>query len=133
MSEPLTQKQPVSALIIACIDDPFVPIDGGTVKDIWSRAEIQRPSVRLSVEKYAALMNCSLRPVTKQLGEDVLQLTYGSGRENSEVVFYTIADAGHVYPGGPRLLSERIAGKPTDALNATDVIWEFFKSRQCQL
>jgi poly(3-hydroxybutyrate) depolymerase len=33
-----------------------------------------------------------------------------------------------VWPGGRNLLPERIVGKSSDKLNATDVIWEFFKA-----
>lgn len=128
VAELLVQSHPVSALFIACADDPLVPIDGGPVKDIWSRAEIDRPSVRLSVARYAALIGCSVNPIHEQLTQNVSRLTYSDGDNMSRVVFYIIADAGHVYPGGPQVLSERIVGKPTDALNATDTIWQFFQN-----
>ena len=128
VSEPWHQTRSIPALLIACLEDPLVPVDGGAVKDIWSRAEIMRPSVRISVEQYASFSGCSPRPTVRQINPDVSQLTYGPGKDGCMVEFYTVADAGHAYPGGPRLLSERIAGKATDALNATDVIWEFFKT-----
>jgi polyhydroxybutyrate depolymerase len=35
---------------------------------------------------------------------------------------------GHVWPGGINRLPERLVGKPSDKLNATDVIWDFFKT-----
>ncbi|HEY9684567.1 MAG TPA: hypothetical protein V6C86_23500 [Oculatellaceae cyanobacterium] len=131
LPEPWQQERPVPAVIIACLDDPLVPIDGGPVRDIWSRAEIFRPSVMQSVEKYAALVGCSDPPTSKQINEQVLLQSYSStsppfNDKKTRVDFYSVSGAGHAYPGGPRLLSERIAGKPTDALRATDVIWRFF-------
>ena len=35
---------------------------------------------------------------------------------------------GHIWPGGKNRLPEKWVGKPSDSLNATDVIWEFFKA-----
>jgi polyhydroxybutyrate depolymerase len=40
------------------------------------------------------------------------------------VELVTIADGGHSWPGGRRLL--RALDPPSDALRATHVIWEFF-------
>jgi polyhydroxybutyrate depolymerase len=123
--EPWAQSRPVSAIVINCLDDPFIPLDGGPVKDIWSRAEIQRPSVIAAIEKYAEMLNCKLQR-EEFISPDVKLRAYRSQAEKCRVDFYTIANAGHAYPGGPHLLSERIAGKPTDAMDATAVIWKFF-------
>ncbi len=46
--------------------------------------------------------------------------------KGSEVVFYTIEDAGHTWPGGFSLLPRWLVGKTTNKIKATDVIWEFF-------
>ena len=119
----------VPAIVIACLNDPLIPIDGGIVKDIWSRQERNRPSVREVVKQYAALCGCSPEPSSTQEDDGVTKIVYGPGKNGAEVVFYTIADAGHSYPGGREFLSERIVGKPTDKLKATHEIWEFFKTR----
>jgi len=52
---------------------------------------------------------------------------YTACHENAEVVFYTVAGMGHFWPGGKSHLPERVIGKSSDAINATDVIWEFFQ------
>jgi polyhydroxybutyrate depolymerase len=123
--QPWTQERAVPAIVINCLDDPFIPIDGGPVKDIWSRAEIQRPSVIDTVGRYAEMMNCTLQR-EECISTEVKLRAYRSAETNASVDFYTIANAGHAYPGGPHLLSERIAGKPTDAMDATAVIWKYF-------
>jgi polyhydroxybutyrate depolymerase len=127
VQDPKPEKA-VPAIVIACLKDPLIPIDGGIVKDIWSRQERNRPSVREVVKQYAVLCGCQQEPSSSDEQGGVTKIVYGPGQNGTEVVFYTIADAGHSYPGGRELLSERIVGKPTDKLNATDVIWDFFQS-----
>jgi polyhydroxybutyrate depolymerase len=34
---------------------------------------------------------------------------------------------GHHWPGGRAQLNPRTAGPPSDAVNATEMIWEFFR------
>jgi polyhydroxybutyrate depolymerase len=43
-------------------------------------------------------------------------------------VEYFIDDMGHVWPGGVNRLPERLVGKSSNKINATDVIWNFFKA-----
>jgi polyhydroxybutyrate depolymerase len=112
----------VPALVIACEDDPMIPIDGGMVKDIWSKEARNRPSLRAIVKNYAQACGCSDEPVVLTAGSGVTHFFY-----QPYVHFYTIAEAGHTYPGGAETLSERLFGKRTDKLNATDLLWDFFK------
>jgi polyhydroxybutyrate depolymerase len=43
------------------------------------------------------------------------------------VVFYSLKDHGHTWPGGKNLLPEQISGKNVTKLNANDIIWDFFE------
>ena len=115
----------VPALVIACEDDPMIPIDGGVVKDIWSKEARNRPSLRAIVKNYAVACGCSEDPIKLAAGSGVSHFVY-----LPHVHFYTIAEAGHTYPGGAESLSERLFGKRTDKLNATDLLWEFFESKR---
>lgn len=115
----------VPALVIACEDDPMIPIDGGMVKDIWSKEARNRPSLRAIVKNYAEACGCAAEPVTVSAADGVTHLFYPPC-----VHFYTIAEAGHTYPGGTETLSERLFGKRTDKLNATDLVWDFFHSQR---
>ncbi|MDP7033340.1 MAG: hypothetical protein QF752_02490 [Planctomycetota bacterium] len=47
----------------------------------------------------------------------------------TEVLFYPVKGMGHVWPDGKNFLPERLVGKPSDRLLATDVIWRFFQKR----
>ena len=127
LPDPQPEKE-VPAIVIACLDDPLIPIDGGIVKDIWSREDRKRPSVRLVVKQYAVLCGCPEEPASTSAHDGVTKLVYGPGKNGARVIFYTIAGAGHTYPGGHEFLSQRIVGKPTNKLNATDEIWNFFQA-----
>jgi len=50
---------------------------------------------------------------------------YAGCSQGAEVVFYTIEDGGHTWPGG-NPLPERITGKTSQEIDATQLMWEFF-------
>ena len=60
--------------------------------------------------------------------DGVERISFSDCHDGVEVVEYFIDDMGHVWPGGINRLPARLVGKPSDKLNATDVIWSFFKS-----
>jgi polyhydroxybutyrate depolymerase len=47
------------------------------------------------------------------------------GPDDVEVIWYTVGDGGHTWPGGIPL-PEVITGPTSDAIDATRVMWEFF-------
>jgi polyhydroxybutyrate depolymerase len=65
---------------------------------------------------------CVSTPTTFSQGE-VTGETWGNCEAGAEVVLYTIAGKGHSWPG-----SAMPAQITTRDINATDVIWDFFKS-----
>jgi polyhydroxybutyrate depolymerase len=50
---------------------------------------------------------------------------YNRGINNSEIIQYLIFDHGHAWPGGRK--PRKKADTPSKAVNATDVMWEFFE------
>jgi len=116
---------PVPLLYIIGSGDPLVPLDGGRVKLPWGKVE-QRPPARESVETWVEMLDCPRRGKSVGDREGVKIKTYGPGKSGSEVVFYVVEDMGHSWPGGKRLLPERIVGKTSNRIRANDVIWEFF-------
>ena len=49
--------------------------------------------------------------------DDVKSLAYGPCNKRSELVFYSIDDMGHTWPGGRNRLPERLVGKSSDSIN----------------
>ena len=117
---------PVPLLYIIGRDDPLNPIGGGKVKLPWEITQ-DRPPVEDSLKEWERMLGCGPEVKTAR-GNGVLEITYDHCAKGGEVVYYTVAGLGHVWPGGQNQLPEKWVGKPSDKLNATDVIWEFFKT-----
>ena len=49
--------------------------------------------------------------------------------EDAQVVYITVDGMGHTWAGGRSLLPERMVGKSSNSISATDVIWEFFRDQ----
>ncbi len=58
-------------------------------------------------------------------GTEIEKYVYSCGE--AEVVLYKVIGGGHTWPGGQQYLAERIIGKTSRDINATEEIWEFFK------
>ncbi len=68
---------------------------------------------------------CKGGPTNTRISPSVRRLAYTNCAENADVILYTIEGGGHTWPGGKHL-AEWIAGRTTDEINASTVIWEFF-------
>lgn len=53
---------------------------------------------------------------------------YGPGKENAEVILWTLQGAGHTWPGGTRTLPQFVVGDVNHDICASELIWEFFKA-----
>jgi len=117
---------PVALLYIIGRDDPLNPIQGGEVKLPWGSTQTQ-PPVEDSLKEWERMLGCGPEVQTAR-GNGVLEITYDHCAKGSEVAYYMVTGLGHVWPGRRSQLPEKWVGKPSDSLNATDVIWEFFKT-----
>ncbi len=117
---------PVPLLYIIGRDDPLNPIEGGEVKLPWG-STLTQPPVEDSLKEWERMLGCGPEVQTAS-GNGVREITYDHCAKGGEVVYYRVRGLGHVWPGGQNRLPEKWVGKPSDSLNATDVIWEFFKT-----
>jgi len=58
----------------------------------------------------------------------VERLRRGGDRDGAEIVFYSIADGGHTWPGSSIVLTQPWAGKTSQDIKATQLIWKFFNA-----
>jgi polyhydroxybutyrate depolymerase len=119
-------KYPVPLLFIIGTEDPLNPIDGGNVKLPWEKTEYH-PPVEDTLKEWERMLGCGPQVQTAR-GNGVREITYDQCAKGGEVVYYAVHGLGHIWPGGKSMLPEKWVGKPSDNLNATDVIWVFFKA-----
>ena len=104
--------------------DPLNPLEGGEVETPWGHSEYH-PPVRRSVERWASAAGCgACTDRTDDAG--VAWTECGEGARIAAARLAVVPGLGHVWPGGPRLLPERVVGKASRLLMGTEVIWDFF-------
>jgi polyhydroxybutyrate depolymerase len=128
------ENRPVSVLAINNMNDPVVPFEGG---EIYTHFRVKLGKVLStdnSVYFWVKRNGCSPEPSLKELddrdpndGTRVSVKTYQNGSEGTEVILYAIEGGGHTWPGGFQYLPERIIGKTSREIDASEIIWSFFK------
>jgi polyhydroxybutyrate depolymerase len=115
--------RPVPTLYLVGSADPLIPLRGGLVRSPWSHRLIPRPPVNQSMDRWAGALGCRLIPETSSLSPAVRVDIYPG-----PVAFraITVEGLGHHWPGGKGQLNPRLAGAPSNAINATEVVWGFF-------
>lgn len=117
--------RPVSLLFMAGTADPIVPPAGGLVHSPWGKDHLL-PPVRDTVVQWADWLEISAPPRVSMISERVQVEEFGPGALGATVRFITIEGAGHVWPGGPSVLNEKISGPQTTRFDATAAMVEFF-------
>jgi len=133
-----SQSNPVSVLAINGDADPLMPYNGGEVTGPFGKRKFGMVlSVHESVMFWVKNNGCSPDPIITDVtdkdpndGARVQKQQFTNGRNNSEVILYTIRNGGHTWPGGYQYLGEWIVGRTCRDLNATEVIWEFFERQE---
>jgi polyhydroxybutyrate depolymerase len=124
-----SKKRPVSVLHIHGTEDTLSRYDHPAGRRPLIAAAFG--SVGDSVEAWAEADGCPEKPTSIDLPrkvEDGLTIrrdTYGPGKDDAEVVLYTIVGGGHVWPGWDP--PGQFLGKSPADLKASELIWEFFQ------
>ena len=118
---------PVPLLFIVGTDDPLNPLAGGNVKLPWGNTQYH-PPIEDSLKEWERMLGCGPQVTTTSVRNGVDEVAYDQCAKGGEVVYYTVKGLGHIWPGGKNRLPEKWVGKPSNDLNATDIIWDFFKA-----
>ena len=119
-------RSPVSALMINGVLDESVPYrggpSGGRGRQAWDGTPT-KPAVD-QARFWADANGCRSTLRTEDRGA----YTVGSHEcpPNVAVEIYSVKDNGHAWPGGKS--GSRLGDTPSTSLNATDIIWSFFRS-----
>ncbi len=127
--------KPMSVIYFLGMSDPLVPFRGGPIhyKSFHDRGSVM--SAADSTQFWVKGNRCNEAPRTLELpdldpndGTRVKYAQFSGGRGGSEVVVYGIEGGGHTWPGGRQYASEGTVGKTSRDINASEIIWEFFKN-----
>lgn len=122
-------SRPVSVLDAHGTADPVVPFKGG---DVRGRGGISHAiSASSLVDKWRVADGCQGEPsaqVLPDVGDGTVVQRFASTicAAGTEVVFYRIDNGGHTWPGGKQYLPKVVIGPTTRALDASQVIAQFF-------
>ena len=117
---------PVSALMINGLLDKSVPSEGGPPGGHFTSAWDGTPT-QPALEQaafWAKADGCSGDPT--RIDQRRYALTQYHCPAGRAVELYLLKDNGHAWPGGQK--GSRLGDEPSTALNATDLIWAFFKA-----
>lgn len=113
-----TPSRPVPVMHFHGTLDPLVPYDG--VDD----AQRKFPSVEGTIDGWAKRDGCTDAPRKTVERDDVTCTTRDTCVGGAEVTLCTVTGGGHTWPGAIPIPA---MGHTTQAIRATDAMWEFFR------
>jgi polyhydroxybutyrate depolymerase len=137
-----TECKPARMIPLAIMngtDDPMMPWLGGDIRVLGTRrGEVL--SAQDTFERWASIGDCALPNTHMKFDRDAKKTKTNSLDQGtvithvardctnfSELRLYEIIGGGHTWPGGYQYLSERIVGRVSHELNASNEIWKFFR------
>jgi polyhydroxybutyrate depolymerase len=123
----------------ACADDRPVPmINFHGTADLapyhggksWVAPQLM-PSQPVWTANWARRNRCGPTPIESRIAADVTRTEYTECAGNATAVLYTIEGGGHTWPGGGQL-PEWFVGPTTHTIDASSVMWDFFKQHPLQ-
>lgn len=114
----------IPVIVMHGSSDPIVPIAGGSLNS--GRGSVL--STLDAVKYWAGINGVSTSPSstttinTTSDGTTITHYAYGS-----QIQFYQVNDGGHTWPGGLQYLRPAVIGLVSKDIDASQVIWDFFK------
>jgi polyhydroxybutyrate depolymerase len=128
-------KSPRPMFFLTGDADPLNPLAGGEAPSPFGGAPKQKPPIQKSIDAWVTLLGLDpAKPTMIRDDDNVRALRYAdeAGDASREVVFYVVNGLGHEWPGRPRVLPRRMTGGASNAVDATALVWEFFKNHPRQ-
>ena len=125
---PCNPSREVSVIHFHGTDDQHLPYDGGVGAE--SLAGVNFVSVQDSLAVWASIDGCDSQPRISSVDEIQNQVWEGCAGYSS-VELYTIIGGKHAWPGsdGPGWVG---GDEPTQAISASEIIWQFFEAHPKQ-
>lgn len=118
-----TDPHPVPMIAFHGTDDPVTPYNGG----VSSVSDRLFPNVPIWSVNWARRNGCRPDAIETVAAADVVRREYSGCTNDASVVLYTIRGGGHTWPGGEPL-PEWFAGRTTSTIDASELMWAFFRA-----
>lgn len=128
--------RPIAVMQFAGIADKISPYSGGKPpQDAAFKADIK--PVKQTVKAWADFNGCQAEPAEEKRVGNAVMRRYAPCQAGAEVVFWTLEDGGHTWPGGRvtpnvEILGLGVLGEVNTDINASDLMWDFFKKHSLQ-
>lgn len=125
-------SQAISLLMMNGTADPVVPYYGGS----GHAGSYPTMSAEDSAKQWVKYDSCSAKPEHTKIaprekgGMETNVYKFGDCQAGTEVQRYSIEGAGNVWPGGDASVLREKAGKPTNNVDADEVLWQFFAAHK---
>ena len=120
---PCPGTRPVPVISFHGTADPVDPYLGNG-QAYWTYSVVEAAS------RWAAHDGCSATPTNSTPTTGATLTTYGSCSDGAAVQLYTLAGAGHTWPGGPPLPASltKVLGPQFQGIDANQLMWSFFEA-----
>ena len=108
------------------LEDPNVAYYGGIGKNAHDK--VPRPSVDESVGFWIKQNGLDAKPAGEGRNGNAEFKQY-KGKDGAEIILWTLDDGGHTWPGGESSLPAWKVGKVNKDVQASALIWKFFKDK----
>lgn len=121
-------SRPISVMQFSGLEDEIGPYYGGS-PPFEAEFKTHLKPVKETIQSWVKFNKCPSEPAeVRRIGKAVMN-RYGPCKGSTEVVFWTLEDGGHTWPGGeivPRAEGLGLGNINRD-IRASDLMWEFFK------
>jgi polyhydroxybutyrate depolymerase len=116
--------EPVPLLHMHGLQDQNVSFRGGVGANAMEK--VARASVPETIDFWLVRNGCSRDDFQETRKGAAVCRRYRPREGGKPVVFWTVEDGGHTWPGGRSSLPESMVGAINQDIQASDVIWDFF-------
>lgn len=120
-------QKPISVLHIHGLKDDHVLFDGGCGPKCIVGSETQFVSVPKTITDWVEKNRCNKIPQKIELNSNAYCDLYTGCVNNVQIKLCVAKDGGHSWPGTAKAPNPLEKSSPSQAINANDEIWDFFK------